>query len=91
MSLFALRHEYQRSFDRIFEDYSVSSRAQTEHSWEEVPGDRHQSVIHQGDQPERNLRRKTRSAITPRLEDGYEFIHRDLKAWGCFLDSKLKE
>lgn len=36
MSLFALRREYQRSIDRIFEDFSVHTPSQTAPSPEEV-------------------------------------------------------
>lgn len=91
MSLFALRREYQRSMDRVFEDFSVHSGAQTEPSPEEVESNHHQSVISEGNQRARYVQRKTQNAITPPVAGGYEFIHHDVKAWAGFLDSKRKE
>ncbi len=92
MSLFALRREYERSFYRIFEDFSVHSRAQTEPSSpEEVESNRHRSVISLGNQLERYEQHEIQNAITPQVAGEYEFIQRDVKAWGRFLDSKRKE
>ena len=92
MSLFALRREYQRSFDRIFEDFSVHSQAQTEPpSLEEVETNRQRSVISLGNHPERYEQSKIQNAIKPQMEGEYEFIQHDVRAWGRFLDSKHKE
>lgn len=91
MSLFALRREYQRSIDRIFEDFSLHCRAQTEPSPEEVESNRHRSIISLADQRARYVQRKTQDAVPARMAGGDEFIHHDVKAWACFLDSKRKE
>mgnify|MGYP001545467396 CR=1 FL=1 len=91
MSLFALRRQYQRSIDRIFEDFSVHSQEQVEPSPEEVETDRYRSMMGLGDQRKRHLQRKTKSAMTYQAAGEYEFIHHDVNAWACFLDSKLKE
>ena len=91
MSLFALRREYQRSIDRIFEDYSDHSRAQTEASPEEVESNRRRSIIRLRNHRERHVQRKIQNAITPLVATGNKFIHHDIKAWACFLDSKRKK
>lgn len=91
MSLFALRREYQRSFERIFEDFSAHSRARTEPFPEERQTNRHRSVISPGNQQDRYVQRKTQNATTPPVAGGYEFIHYDAKAWAGFLDSKRNE
>jgi hypothetical protein len=91
MSLFALRKEYQRTFDRIFEDFSLHTRAQTEPFPNEVESTRHQSVISLDNQHERHEQYKTQNAITPPVAAGCEFIHHDVKAWARFLDSKRKQ
>ncbi|NNJ90141.1 MAG: hypothetical protein HKP55_00580, partial [Gammaproteobacteria bacterium] len=83
--------EYQRSFDRVFEDFSANSRAQIEPSPEEAESDRRRSIISLDNQRERYVQLKIQNAITPRVADGYEWIQHDVKAWGCFLDSKCKE
>ena len=87
MSLFALRREYQRSFDRIFEDLSVRSRLQTEPTFpEEVESNGYQSVISLGNQRERYQQRKIKNTITPQVKGEFEFIQDDVKVWGRFLD-----
>jgi hypothetical protein len=91
MSLFALNHEYQRSIDRIWEDFSAHSRAQTEPAPEAVESKSHQSVLNPGDQGEVFVQNKTQNTITPRVVGGSELMQYDAKAWGCFLDSKRKE
>ena len=91
MSLFTLRREYQRSIDRIFEDFSIHSQGQVESSPQEVVTDRYGSMMGLGDQRERHLQPKTKNAMTYQAADEYEFIHHDVNAWACFLDSKLKE
>ena len=91
MSLFAHRQEYQRSIDRIFEDCSVQSRVQTESSREKVENNSHRSVISLGNQQQRYVQHKIQNDMTPQVAAGYEFIQYDIKAWGCFLDSKHKD
>jgi len=91
MSLFARRQEYQRSFDRIFEDFSVHSSAETKPFLEEVETLRHRSVVSLGNQREPYVQRKIQKAIKPHVADGYEWIQHDVKAWGCFLDTMCKE
>jgi hypothetical protein len=91
MSLFAHRREYQRSIDRIIEDFSVDSGSQTETSLETVKNNRHRSVISPGNQRAHYWQHKIENAITPRVVGGYEFIHQDVEAWGRFLDSKRKK
>lgn len=91
MSLFALRREYQRSFDRIFEDFPVHSRAQTKPFLEEAESNRQRLVMSLGNQRGRKEQCKTQNAITSPMADGYELIHHDVKAWACFLDSKRKQ
>ena len=91
MSLFALRRQYQRSIDRIFEDFSAHSQGQVEPSPEEVETGDHRLMMGLGDQREGHLQRKTKNAMTYQAADEYEFIHHDVNAWACFLDSKLKE
>ena len=91
MSLCALRREYQRSIDKIFEDYSVQSRAQAEPYLEEVESNQHRSVINLHNRRERYVQRKTQNTTTPPVTDGYEYIHHDIKAWACFLDSKREK
>ena len=91
MSLFDIRHEYQRSIDRIFDDFSVHSRAQTETPPEEVEGNHHRSVTSVGNQRERYVQPEIQNAITPRVPGEYEFIQHDVKAWASFLDSKRKQ
>ena len=91
MSLFALRREYQRSMDRVFEDFSVHSGAQTEPSPEEVESNRHQSIISLDNQRERYVQHKNQNVTTPPVTGEYEFIHHDVKAWAGFLDSKRKQ
>lgn len=92
MSLFAVRREYQRSFDRIFKDFSVHSRAQTEPSFlEEVENHRNRSFDGLGNQLEHYEQREIQNSITPQVVGEYEFIQHDVKAWRHFLDSKRKE
>jgi len=91
MSLFALNYEYQRSIDRIWEDFPALSRAQTEPAPEEVESKRHQSVLNLGSQGEVFVQNKTQNAITPQVVCGSELMQCDAKAWGRFLDSKRKE
>ena len=91
MSLFALSYEYQRSIDRIWEDVSAHSRAQTEPAPEEVESKSHQSVLNLGNQGEVFVQNKTQNAITPQVAGGSELMQYDAKAWRCFLDSRRKE
>ena len=91
MSLFAHRREYQRSIDRIFQDFSVHSRAQSEPYPEKLESNRHRSDISLGNQQEHYAQHKLENAITPEKAGGYECIQHDTKAWRCFLDSKRKE
>ena len=88
MSLFALSYAYQRSIDRIWEDFSAHSRAQTEPAPEGVESKSHQSVLNLGNQGEVCVQNKTRNAITPEKVGGFELMQYDAKAWGFFLDSK---
>ena len=92
VSLFTLRREYQRSFDRIFEDLSVYSRAHTERSYpEEVETNRQRPVISLGNQLGSHEQSEIRNVITPKVANEYDLIQHDVKAWGRFLDSKHKE
>jgi hypothetical protein len=91
MSLFALNHAYQRSIDRIWEDFAAHSRAQTEPAPEEVESKNHQSGLNLGNQGEVSMQNRTQKAIRPQVVGGSELMQYDAKAWGCFLDSKHKE
>ena len=91
MSLFALSYAYQRSIDRIWEDFSAPSRAQTEPAPEKVKSKSHQSVLNLGNQGEVFVQNNTQNAITPQVVAGSELMQYDATAWGCFLDSKHKE
>lgn len=91
MNLFAHQREYQRCFDRIFEDFSATPEAQTEPSPEKKKSIRRRSVFSLSKQREPNVHRKSLNAITPRVAGSHEFMQCDTKAWGRFLDSKHKE
>ena len=91
MSLFALNHEYQRSIDRIWEDFSAHSRAQIEPAPGEMESKSHQSGLNMGNQGDVFVQNKAQNAITPQAVGGSELMQYDAKAWGCFLDSKRKE
>lgn len=91
MSLFALNYEYQRSIDRIWEDFSALSRAQPEPAPEEVESKRYQSILNLGNQGEVFEQNETQNAITPQVVGGFELMQCDAKAWGRFLDSKRKK
>lgn len=87
MSLFALSYEYQRSIDRIWEEFSVES----EQAPEEPASKHHQSVLHPDNQGAVIVQNKTQNAITAHGTGGSELMQYDAKAWGRFLDSKRKE
>ena len=91
MSLFALSYAYQRSIDRIWEDFSAPSRAQTEPAPEKVKSKSHQSVLNLGNQAIVLVQNKTQNAITPQEAGGFALMQYDAKAWGCFLDSKREQ
>lgn len=91
MSLFAHRQEYQRSIDKIMEDFSIHSPAPTEPSPEEAENNLHRSVMNQGNQRERFSQQKIPNHFTPRVPDRSELIQYDVKAWGRFLDGKRKD
>ena len=91
MSLFALNYEYQRSIDRIWEDFSARSRAQSRPAPEEVESKGHQPILNLGNRGELFVQNKTQNAITPPGVGGSELMQYDAKAWGRFLDSKRKE
>jgi len=89
MSLFALNHEYQRSFDRIWEEFSAHSRAQSEPAApEQVERKSRHSLLNSGYQGEVRLQHE--SADMPQGTGEPEWIQHDAKAWGHFLDSKRK-
>ena len=91
MSLFALSYAYQRSIDRIWEDFSAHSRAQTEPAPEEVESMSHQTALNPGNQGEVFVLNRPQNAITPQVVGESELMQYDAKAWGCFLDSKRNE
>ena len=91
MSLYALNHEYQRSIDRIWADFSAHSRAQNEPAPAEVESKSHQSVLDLGNQGEVFVQNKTQKTITSRTVGGSALMQCDAKAWGCYLDSKRGE
>jgi hypothetical protein len=91
VSLFALNYEYQRSIDRIWEDFSARSRAQTEPVPEKVESKSHQSALNLGNQGEGFVQNITHNAIMPQVVGGSELMQYDAKAWECFLDSKRQE
>lgn len=91
MSLFALSYAYQRSIDRIWEDFSAHSLAQTEPAPEEVESKSHQSALNLRNQGEVFLQNKTQNAITPQVVGESEFMQYDAKVWGSYLDRKRKE
>ena len=91
MSLFSINYEYQRSIDRIWEDFSAHSRVQTEPVPEEAQSKSHQSVLNPGNQGGALVQNKVQNAITPQAVGGSELLQYDAKAWGSFLDSKRKE
>ena len=91
MSLFALSYAYQRSIDRIWEDFSSHSPAQTQSAPEEVESKSHQPVLNLGNQGKVFWQNRTQNAITPQVEGRSELMQDDAKAWGYFLDSKRKE
>ena len=91
MSLFALSYAYQRSIDRIWEDFSAHSRAQTQPAPEEVESKSHQSALNLRNQREVFVQNKTQHAITPQAEGESELMQYDARAWGSYLDSKRKE
>lgn len=91
MSLFALRYAYQRSFDRLWEDYSADFPAQAQPAPKEVERKSHQSVLNLHSHREGFMQKKIQNATTPQGSGGSELMQYDAKAWGCFLDSKRKE
>jgi hypothetical protein len=91
MSLFAINHEYQRSIDRTWKDFSAHSRARTATSAEEAQSKSHRSVLDLDNQGEVFVQNETQNAITPQVAGGSELIQFNAIAWGCFLDSKRKE
>ncbi len=91
MSLFALRYAYQRSIDRIWEDFSAHSRAQTEPTPAKAVSKSHQSVLNLGNQGQLFVQTKSQDATTPHGLGRSELMQDDAKAWGYFLDSKGKE
>lgn len=88
MSLFALNYEYQRSIDRIWEDFSALSRSQTEPAPDDVKSMPDQSVFGLGNQGEVSVQHKTQNAIRPQVAGRSALMQCDAKAWGRFLDSK---
>ena len=90
MSLFALRREYQRSTERVWQDFSGNLRTQTE----SAPGDNksthHRSVLDLNSQREGVERRNARTVITSQPADGPGFIQHDVKAWARFLDGQRR-
>lgn len=91
MSLFALSYAYQRSIDRIWEDFAAHSGAQTEPAPEEVQSKSHQSALNLGNQGEVFVRNQAQDAITTQMVGESELMQYDAKAWGSYLDSKRKE
>ena len=91
MSFFALNHEYQRSIDSAWEDFSAHSRALTETGAEKAQSRSHQTFLNLDNQGEGFVQKKTQTAITPQGVGGSELIQYNAKAWGYFLDSKRKE
>ena len=90
MSLFALKHEYQRSIDIIMEEFSGHSRAQTKRATQVVEDKSHQPVLSPGSQREGFVQSRVRNSSTYLEAGESEFIQHDGKAWERFLDSKCK-
>ena len=91
MSLFALSYAYQRSIDRIWDDFSAHSRAQVEPAPEEAESKSRQSALNLENQVEVFMLSKTQNTITHQVVGGSELMQYDAKAWGSYLDSKRKE
>ena len=91
MSLFALRREYQRSIDRMFEDFSVHARVQTELSPGEVESNRRWPALSMGNNRGRHVQRKVQNTNSRRAAGGHVPIHHNAKAWACLLDSKKRK
>lgn len=92
MSLFALRRDYQRSFNKIFEDLSVHSQQQTETlSLAQMESKMHGNVIPLDDASQSRKPSHIKNTVSEEASGEYQFIQNDLKAWGRFLDSTKKE
>lgn len=91
MGLFALNREYQRSIDRIWEEFPDHSRAETEPATAATARVGQQPGPNPGNRQETLRPHGTRDAITPDLERQPGLIQNDARAWACFLDSKRKE